>query len=250
MYILKKLKGVNAVQTLSRLNRICPPYDKPTFILDFVNTIDEIEKSFEPYYTTTLLCNSTTPELVYEIENKIDSYYVFNEDDKEQANILFYDEKLAPAKKESKIVYLLSKTKKTYMKLDENERSELYTTLRRFVRFYEFLLQVSSFKDDVLHQKYNFICWLLPYLKMGGSGNGFDLRGKIVASDFFQKKGKEENSVKIKANPTVKLTVAAKFNLTEDEEKKLSDIIKEVNSKTGKSFDSDVAVKAALQIKD
>ena len=78
LYVLKKLSGVNAVQTFSRLNRICPPYDKPTFILDFVNTIEDVEKSFEPYYTTTLLCNSTTPEYVYELENKVDSYYLFS----------------------------------------------------------------------------------------------------------------------------------------------------------------------------
>lgn len=114
MYILKKLKGVNAVQTLSRLNRICPPYNKKTFILDFVNSIEDMEKAFATYYTTTLLCNSTTPELVYEIESKIDSFYLFSEDDVEQANKFFYDDTLAPAKKESKIVYLLSKTKRTF----------------------------------------------------------------------------------------------------------------------------------------
>lgn len=250
MYILKKLKGVNAVQTLSRLNRICPPYNKTTFILDFVNSIEDIEKSFEPYYTTTLLCNSTTPEFVYEIENKIDSYYLFSTDDVEEANKAFYDKELSILKKEKKIVYLLSKTKKTFKNLEEDEQAELYATLKRFVRFYEYLLQVSSFQDIELHQKYNFICWLLPYIKMGGSGQGFDLKGKIQASDFYQKKGKEQNKVKVHSDPTVKLPTAAKFNLTEDEEKKLSDIIREVNNKTGKSFDNDVAVKAALQIKD
>jgi len=250
MYILKKLKGVNAVQTLSRLNRICPPYDKTTFILDFVNEIEDMEKAFKPYYTTTLLCNSTTPELIYEIENKIDSYYLFSEDDIEQANELFYSEELTPGKKEQKIIYLLSKTKKVYKELDDKEQLEVLHTLRRFVRFYEYLIQVSSFNDVTLHKKYNFICWLLPYLKIGGSGKGFDLKGKIKATDFYQKKGKEQKKVKIKPDPTVKLPQADKFNLTEDEEKRLSDIISEVNSVTGKSFDNDVTVKAALQIKD
>lgn len=250
MYILKRLKGVNAVQTLSRLNRICPPYDKTTFILDFVNEIKDIEKAFEPFYTTTLLCNSTTPELIYEIENKIDSYYLFSEDDVEQANELFYSEELTPGKKEQKIVYLLFKTKKGFKALDDKDQLEALHTLRRFIRFYEYLLQVSSFNDLTLHKKYNFICWLLPYIKIGGSGKGFDLKGKIKATDFYQKKGKEQNKVKIKPDPTVKLPQAAKFNLTEDEEKRLSDIISEVNNVTGKSFDNDVTVKAALQIKD
>ena len=65
MYVLKKLRNVNAVQTLSRLNRICPPFDKKTFILDFVNKYEDIVAAFKPYYTTTLLANSVTPSAVY-----------------------------------------------------------------------------------------------------------------------------------------------------------------------------------------
>lgn len=250
MYVLKKLKGVNAVQTLSRLNRICPPHDKTTFILDFVNTIEEIEKAFSPYYTTTLLCNSTTPELVYEIENKIDSYFLFSNDDVDMANQFFYDQTLTASKRETKIVYYLSKTKKAFMALNTNDQLDSHAALRRFVRFYEFLIQVSSFKDIELHKKYNFICWLLPYLKLGHPGKGFSLKDKISASDFYQKKGKEVQKSNLKPNPTVKLPTAETFNLTEDEEKRLSVIIEDINSKTGQSFDNDVAVKAALQIKD
>ncbi len=70
MYILKKLRGVNAVQTLSRLNRICPPYDKKTFILDFVNNYEDIQAAFSKYYTTTLLSNSVTPSAIYDLEAK------------------------------------------------------------------------------------------------------------------------------------------------------------------------------------
>ena len=70
MYVLKKLRGVNAVQTLSRLNRICPPFEKKTFVLDFVNTYDDIVKAFAPYYTTTLLANSVTPTAVYDLEGQ------------------------------------------------------------------------------------------------------------------------------------------------------------------------------------
>ena len=72
MYVLKKLRSVNAVQTLSRLNRICPPFDKKTFILDFVNKYEDIVAAFKPYYTTTLLGNSVTPSAVYDLEAKLD----------------------------------------------------------------------------------------------------------------------------------------------------------------------------------
>lgn len=249
MYVLKKLNGVNAVQTLSRLNRVCPPFDKKTFILDFVNSIDDMVKAFEPYYTTTLLCNTATPEYVYELESKVDGYLLFSENDVDEANTFFYDEKMSANKKETNITFLLSKAKKEFEKMDELKRRECLSTIRRFVRFYEFLLQVSSFSDLQLHKKYNFIIWLLPYLKIGSTGKGFDLSSKIQASNFYQKKGKEQKA-DIKSKPPVKLPTADPIVLTEDEEKKLSDIIKEVNAKTGKSFDNDVAVKAALQIRD
>ena len=250
MYVLKKLSGISAVQTLSRLNRIYPPYNKKTFILDFVNTIDEIVNAFKPYYTTTLLCNTVTPELVYELDSKIDSYYLFSFEDVESANKYFYDSEMIPSKKEERITYYLSKANKVFKGLKEAQQRELYFTLRHFVRFYEFLLQVSSFMDVDLHKKYNFIVWLLPYLKIGSPGAGFDLKGKIQASNFYQKKGKEQKGTALIGNPTIKLPTAETFNLTEDEEQRLSDIIIEVNSKTGKSFDSDVAFKAALQIRD
>lgn len=231
-------------------NRIYPPFDKKTFILDFVNTIDEIEKAFKPYYTTTLLCNTVTPELVYELDAKIDSYFLFSIEDAFQANEYFYDTEMEPKKKEERITYYLSKAKKVFEKMEEKDQTELYFTLRHFVRFYEFLLQATSFTDVDLHKKYNFIVWLLPYLKVGRPGGGFNLKGKIQATNFYQKKGKEQKKTDIIADPTVKLPTAETFNLTEDEEERLSDIIKEVNSKTGKSFDNDVAFKAALQIRD
>ena len=144
----------------------------------------------------------------------------------------------------------MSKANKVFKGLSENQQHELYFTLRHFVRFYEFLLQVSSFTDVDLHKKYNFIVWLLPYLKIGAPGAGFDLKGKIQASNFYQKKGKEQKGTELVGNPVIKLPTAETFNLTVDEEQRLSDIIKEVNSKTGKSFDNDVAFKAALQIRD
>lgn len=68
-------------QTLSRLNRICPPYDKKTFVLDFANTYEDIEKAFSTYFTTTILSNTVTPSSVYDIYRRLMGYYVIDEDD-------------------------------------------------------------------------------------------------------------------------------------------------------------------------
>ena len=90
MYILKKLHDVSTIQTLSRLNRICPPYDKHTFILDFVNNYDDIIKDFSKFYTVTELSNSITPSAMYDIEAKLDGYYVIDPDDVDKFNDLLY----------------------------------------------------------------------------------------------------------------------------------------------------------------
>ena len=91
---------------------------------------------------------------------------------------------------------------------------------------------------------------MLAYINIKHPGGGFDLDGKIKATDFVQKKGKEHKDEKLVSKPVVTLPTAEQFGLTEDKEKRLSEIIEEINSKTGKSYDNDVAVKAMLQIRD
>jgi type I restriction enzyme R subunit len=249
MYILKKLKGVNAVQTLSRLNRICPPYDKKTFILDFANEYEDIEQAFSKYYTTTLLSNSITPGAIYDIEAKIDGYTVIDPMDIDEANDLLYKDKIT-SKEKNKLTFLFQKTKKAIEKLDYEDQKELVITMRRFVRFYEFLLQATCFEDTELHKKYNFITFLLAYINIKHPGGGYNLDGKIAAMNFVQKKQEEHNKTSHKSDPITKLPTADKFVLSEDKVEKLSQIIAEINSIAGKSYDNDVAVKAMLQIKD
>ena len=249
MYILKRLKGVNAVQTLSRLNRICPPYDKKTFVLDFVNDYEDIEGAFSKYYTTTLLSNSVTPTAIYDIEAKIDGYSVIDPLDIADANEILYKESFK-AQDKKKLIFLFQKTKKNIERMDIEEQRELVVTMRKFCRFYEFLLQVSCFEDVELHKKYRFIALLLAYINIKNPGGGFNLDGKISAMNFVQKKKEEHIKTKHKSDPITKLPTAENFVLTEEKEEKLSEIIEEINSIAGKSYDNDVAVKAMLQIKD
>lgn len=250
MYILKKLHGVSTVQTLSRLNRICPPYDKKTFILDFANDYESITKDFARYYTTTLLSNSVTPSAVYDIEAKLDGFYVLDPSDIEKFNSIIYQDCITD--RDSKTMeYLLQKAKHAIERgRNVDQRNEIVLTIKHFVRLYEFLTQVTCFEDKELHKKYNFTSCLQSYLKVRSSGGGFSLKGKIQASGFVQKKGKVYEKAKVDPNPIVKLPVADQIVLTEQKKERLSKIIAEINSKTGRLYNEDVAVKAMLQIKD
>lgn len=108
--------------------------------------------------------------------------------------------------------------------------------------------QVWEYLAELL--KYNFISYLLAYINIKHPGGGFNLDGKIKASQFVQKKGEEHVSSDLVAKPVMKLPTAEHFGLSEDKEKRLSEIIDEINSKTGKNYDNDVVVKAMLQIRD
>ena len=247
MYVLKKLRGVNAVQTLSRLNRTCDPYDKKVFILDFINEYEDIIKAFEPYYTTTMLCNTVTPATVYDLENKVDDYNIIDPDDVIIFNdVLYSGEKTTDIK--AKVNAYLLKSKKLFDQFDEIKQRECYLTLRKFVRFYEFLLLISSFEDVDLHKKYNYVNYLVSYLRVKSDGNGFNLDDKIKADGFVQK-NTGTHKKKVESKPDVRLPMA-EINLTEDEERRLSDIIADINARAGKNLNTDVAVKAMLQIKD
>ncbi len=249
MYVLKKLKGVSAVQTLSRLNRICPPFEKKTFVLDFVNTYDEIKEAFAPYYTTTLLSNSVTPMVIYDLEAKIDAYTVLDPDDIDKANDLLYKENISSRDKQ-KLTFYFQRSKNMIEQYEISKQREIVALMRHFTRFYEFLLQVSCFEDVDLHKKYNFITYLLSYINIKHPGGGYDLDGKIKATNFVQKKNEEHKKSDLVAQPIVTLPTAERFDLTEAKEERLSQIIAEINSRTGKAYDNDVAVKAMLQIRD
>lgn len=251
MYVLKSLKGVNAVQTYSRLNRVCPPYDKKTFILDFVNKYDDVQKSFAPYYTATLLSGDMDPRRVYDIVAEIDGYAILDPLDIENFCGILYKKRTRMLTKaeQAAVTTYLQRASNAVKKYDLKMQHEIRMKLRGFVRFYEFLIQASSFKDEDVHKKYLFVTYLLRFLRIDEGGDGFDLKGKIRADGFIQKKEKPHENEKLAAQPVVKLP-AADFDLSEAKKERLSQIIADINSKTGREYDNDVAVKAMLQIKD
>lgn len=150
MYVLKKLRGVNAVQTLSRLNRICPPFEKKTFVLDFVNTYDDIVKAFAPYYTTTLLANSVTPSAVYELEAKLDGYMILDPYEIDCLAEIVYNK--TQSKNRQRIRFYMQRAEKKLKEYDVIKQLEIVSVVRHFIRFYEFLIQVSCFEDVELHK--------------------------------------------------------------------------------------------------
>ena len=116
MYVDKKLGGVNAVQTLSRLNRTHPG-KQDTMVLDFANEAEEIRKAFEPYYEATLLSEATDPNLLYEVQGRLLDFGVFAAADVESFARVYFD----PKANQDRLYAALEPARQRFVDLDADE---------------------------------------------------------------------------------------------------------------------------------
>ena len=151
MYVDKKLGGVNAVQTLSRLNRTHPEKDG-TMVLDFANEADAIKAAFEPYFETTLLSEATDPNLLYDSRTRLDEFPVYDPDDIERFAKAYF----SAAATQDRLYALLHPVVQRFEELPEDERAEFRGRLTDYVRLYAFLAQVLPFADADLEKLYAF----------------------------------------------------------------------------------------------
>jgi type I restriction enzyme R subunit len=152
MYVDKKLGGVNAVQTLSRLNRTLPPDKKGTIVLDFANEADEIKAAFEPYYETTLLSEATNPNLLYEIQTRLAAFPVYTEGDVDAFAKIYFDAKTT----QDRLYAVLAPMVERFREISEPEQADFRGQLNDYVRLYAFLAQVLTFADADLEKLYVF----------------------------------------------------------------------------------------------
>lgn len=183
------------------------------------------------------------------MEAKLDGYMILDPYDVNMAAEIIY-KKIIESKDKNQLRFYLQRAEKKLKEYELMKQIEIMAVVRHFIRFYEFLIQVSCFEDVELHKKYLFLTYFVSFVNISQPGGGFDLSGKIKADNFIQKKGEEHKTTKVTPDPIVKLPTADDFNLNEDKVKRLSEIIDEINSKTGKTYDNDVVIKAMLQIKD
>ncbi|MCR4427164.1 MAG: putative DNA binding domain-containing protein, partial [Firmicutes bacterium] len=151
MYVDKKLGGVNAVQTLSRLNRTHPE-KRGTMVLDFANEADEIKAAFEPYYETTLLSEGTDPNLLYEIQTRLAGFPVYTEADVNAFAKVYFDKRAT----QDRLYAALAPIVERFRELTRDEQQDFRGQLTDFIRLYAFLAQVLTFADPDLEKLYVF----------------------------------------------------------------------------------------------
>jgi type I restriction enzyme R subunit len=159
MFVDKKLGGVKAVQTLSRINRICPG-KVDTFILDFVNSAEDIKEAFAPYYEETMLDEEINVNLIYDTKILIRKFMFYNDEDVEKFNKIYYKSEEQSSTDLGKITSLFTPILNHYIKVSEDDQFQYKKAVRNFVKWYAYITQITRMFDRDLQKEYNFMSYL------------------------------------------------------------------------------------------
>lgn len=231
MIVDKKLKGVKAVQTLSRLNRVCPG-KTDTFILDFINTADEIKKAFEPFYTETFLKESINTDLIFEVQAKIAEAKVYNEADVEEFAKFYYSEGTQSDKDLGKIASMLGPAVEKYSKLEEVERFDFRRNVRNLVKWYNYISQINRLFNEQLHKEVLYANALSKFLSED-SDPVVDIKNKLKL-EYYKLKEVFKGSISL-AEGKGESSVGGKVGQVPDPAllDPLNEVIKRINEQFG-----------------
>lgn len=250
MYVDKKLRGVAAVQTLSRLNRIYRGYNKKTFILDFKNTYDDIRSAFSPYYRETILADTIAPSDVLKLDRKIDEYGILDSEAVHEFNQFLYQEKRSSREKQ-KMVALLNQGYDRVKRFDEKKQLSIRKVIRGFLRMYTFLIQATAYQNEVLHERYNYLQSLVKMIDVRLGGNDFTIADKIVVDYMKHKQTGSFRAVsELEYHPELTLPKPSLSDVSGDQEKRLSEILDEINEQLNLNIDQQVGLSGAVSIRE
>ena len=177
MIVDKKLKSVKAVQTLSRLNRTCPGKND-TFVLDFVNTQEDILDAFQPFYQETMLQQEVNVDLIYQTQKELRGYGIYTDSD----IAAFAKEYFKIGKQDNKAIgrmdSLLLPVAERYNKKTVDERYQFRRQIRSLIKWYSYISQIVRMFDKELHQEFVF-CSYLSRLLPTEAMDMMDLEGKL-----------------------------------------------------------------------
>ncbi|WP_019578300.1 type I restriction endonuclease subunit R [Curvibacter lanceolatus] len=250
MYVDKMLGGIQAVQTLSRLNRAHPGKDT-TYILDFVNEPADILKAFKTYYETAELEASTDPHLVYDLRAKLDASGHYDDFEVERVAKVDVDPKgtqkqldaaIAPVADRLLKRYKAAKADKTWADEQGDEKASqaakdaldvlvlFKNDMGSFVRLYSFLSQIFDYGNTDIEKRFLFFKRLIPLLEFGRERDTVDLSKVVLTHHTLKNHGKQ--SLNLNADGTYKLPpmdAVGTGSVQEKQQAYLNEIIQKVN---------------------
>ena len=249
MYVDKRLAGIQAVQTLSRLNRAHPGKDT-TYVLDFVNDTEEVLLAFKAYYTTAELANTTDPNLVFNLRSKLDAtghYDEFEVDRVVAAELKGVLQSELVAALEPVVDRLMRRYKaaqealriaiehkdESAIKASQDELNALIlfkSDMGAYIRLYTFLSQIFDYGNTAIEKRAIFYKRLLPLLEFGREREGIDLSKVVLTHHQLKNTGKRDMILNDGDRPKLEpITEAGSGSVQEKEKAHLAEIIAKVN---------------------
>lgn len=231
MFIDKKLSGIKAVQTLSRLNRTYPGKND-TFILDFVNTTEEIQKSFEPYFKETILDEEVNVNLIYKAKIMLREFKLYNDEDVEKFIKINFKKGKQTNTDLGRMTSLLKPIVNRYKELDDDERFKFKRTINNFNKWYSYIIQITRMFDKELHKEYSFTSYLSKLLPTNG-GEDINLEGKLKLEFYkLEQTFKGDITLNPKQEPVILNNVKSiDSDVKKEEDELLEKILKRINDK-------------------
>lgn len=238
MYVDKRLDGVQAVQTLSRLNRKIPGKDEP-FVLDFVNPPEDIYRAFKPYYDATSLQEAADPTKLETLKHELDQAQVYHWSEVEAFARIFYrspdrqnasdhahmQQHLQPAVDRFKAVAEMDK------------RTEFREKLSGYVQIYAFLSQIMPYSDPDLEMLYSYGKFLLPHLPLDRDNTVIKL-GDEVGLQYYRMERVSSGAIDLQVGEPegVKSPTDVGTGKPKEDKAPLSEIIRVLNERFGTDF--------------
>ena len=248
MIVDKKLRGIKAVQTLSRLNRTCSGKED-TFVLDFVNTQEEIFEAFQPFYQETYLQEEVNADLLYSTQKTLREYKIYGNLDIEN----FVETYKNLSGKDKNALGKLSKVLKpfadSYNQKTSNEKYQFRRELRKLVRYYDFVSQVTRMFDEDLHKEYIF-CKYLSKLLPAETETMIDIE-ELLSLEYYKLRETFKGSINLKPDEKGVYEPATETGGSSKNKKSpLDEIIEKINERFKGDFtDGDRVILVSLQNK-
>jgi type I restriction enzyme R subunit len=237
MYVDKRLDGVQAVQTLSRLNRTYAGKELP-FVLDFVNDSEDIYEAFKPYYDVTTLQEPSDHNHLEKLKHELNAFQVYYWSEVEAfAQVFYLPEHRQNPSDHARMQKHIQPAVDRFNALDEDNKELFYEKITAYVNFYSFISQIIPYSDAELEMLYSFARFLVPCLKFGDDITNPHPEKEVALQYYRIEKVMEGSIVMEDGEPYgVKSPTAVGTGKAKDEKKPLSEIIGFLNERFGTDF--------------
>jgi type I restriction enzyme, R subunit len=207
MYVDKRLGGIQAVQTLSRLNRT-HPLKKETFILDFVNDPEEIQKAFKVYFDGATMGEEVDPDRLYQIQNELNGSAIYLVSEIDQFCQIFFAPKQRQSQADHKIMNIVidkAVDRFTTFQKEQEDEAELWRgKVQAFCNLYAFLSQVIPYQDSDLEKLYTYLKHLTLKLPKRTSNSGYQFDDEVQLA-YYRLQKISEGSISLQIGYAAKL---------------------------------------------